>query len=60
MIYGKWHVWKGTASWLIFGNVADGLSFVGPFDHSADADEWAEKNARGEDWIMTNLKHPEA
>lgn len=45
---------------LIFGNVADGLSFVGPFDHSADADEWAEKNARGEDWIMTNLKHPEA
>lgn len=41
---------------LIVGNVVDGVRHVGPFPHSAAANEYADHAIRNEEWIVADLE----
>lgn len=40
---------------VIVGNVVDGLSFIGPFDDGEEANEFAEHEFNGLEWISMKL-----
>lgn len=45
--------------WIVVaGNIADGMSFHGPFATAEEANEWADIACRHEDWIVVNVKEP--
>jgi hypothetical protein len=39
------------------GNIIDGLRFYGPFNSAQAANDWADDELRGEDWVCGAL-HP--
>ncbi|AJD82998.1 hypothetical protein PJWF_00105 [Achromobacter phage JWF] len=45
---------------LLFGNVIDGIHMVGPFESVEDATDWADNHARGDEYHVATIKHPEA
>jgi hypothetical protein len=44
---------------IAHGNPFDGISLVGTWDNSFDANEWASKNLKG-DWWIIGIADPEA
>jgi hypothetical protein len=43
---------------LVYGDIQSGFDFIGPFDTSAEAGEFAEKDAP-DDWAVVPLFTPE-
>ena len=43
---------------VVYGNVVDGLNFIGPFESMATACQWAEEKKLDE-WNACLLEHPQ-
>ena len=43
---------------LVHGNPVDGFSFVGPFEDTEQAVEYAENNLRGSEWWIAECSAP--
>lgn len=43
---------------IMYGNVVDGMKFIGPFDSDEDAFGYAEMELTLEDWWITQLQSP--
>ncbi len=43
---------------IMYGNVVDGMKFIGPFDSGEDALGYAEMELTPEDWWIVPLQSP--
>lgn len=44
---------------LIFGNPVDGFTYLGPFDSTEEANDYADDKIRRDDWWVAILDKPE-
>ncbi len=44
---------------LVVGDPVDGFDYVGPFDSSEQAQEWAQEFTDGDSWWVVELQSPD-